>query len=188
VDILATHYLCTEMKKSTNSPNLKSVFANIVETRERKALYDVFIADSKTIGDGQNVPTGAIQFRSSFERWIDIYDQILNQSDFLMSLEKLKNLEISILMYRAMISPSITIGEMKLNRHGSEKSYAFVRAPFFAPDSVKNEIRVYLGTVEELGKSVEVLRMDSAFLDYCEEKVIDAMKQKLIEHRNKFDL
>lgn len=33
------------MKKSSNSPNLKSLFANIVETRERKALYDIFISD-----------------------------------------------------------------------------------------------------------------------------------------------
>ncbi|NBQ47381.1 MAG: hypothetical protein EBU33_02860, partial [Sphingobacteriia bacterium] len=57
--------------------------------------------------------------------------------------------------------------------------------PFFAPDNVKNEIRVYMGTIEELGKSVEELRKDSKFLDSCEKAVIHAMRERLSEHSKK---
>jgi hypothetical protein len=157
------------------------VFANVVETRERKALYDTFIIDSVT--STSEVDTDVTkEFRGSFNKWIGEYDQIAHQFGFIETLQRLRNLEIAILMYRSMVSPTITIGEMKLNRHGSEKSYAFVRAPFFAPDNVKNEIRVYMGTIEELKKPIEELRRDSKFLDECEQLVIKAMKERLTEH------
>jgi hypothetical protein len=169
------------MKKSANSPNLKSVFANVVETRERKALYDTFIIDSVTFTSEVDTDVTK-EFRGSFNKWIGEYDQIAHQFGFIETLQRLRNLEIAILMYRSMVSPTITIGEMKLNRHGSEKSYAFVRAPFFAPDNVKNEIRVYMGTIEELKKPIEELRRDSKFLDECEQLVIKAMKERLTEH------
>jgi hypothetical protein len=182
-----TEYCCTfvsEMKKSANSPNLKSVFANVTETRERKALFDVFITDSVTSAAEGDTPI-ASEYRGAFEKWIGEYDQIVHQFGFLETLQRLRNLEVAILMYRSMVSPAISVGEMKLNRHGSEKSYAFVRSPFFAPDNVKNEIRVYMGTIEELGKSVEELRKDSKFLDSCEKAVIHAMRERLSEHSKK---
>lgn len=170
-----------EMKKSANSPNLKSVFANVVATRERKALFDMFINDSITCA-AESDTDDTKEFRGSFNKWIGEYDQIAHQFGFIETLQRLRNLEIAILMYRSMVSPSITLGEMKLNRHGSEKSYAFVRAPFFAPDNVKNEIRVYMGTIDDLKKPIEELRGDVKFLDECEERVIKAMKEKLTEH------
>jgi len=173
-----------EMKKSSNSPNLKSVFANVTETRERKALFDVFITDSVTSATEGDTPIAA-EYGGAFEKWIGEYENIVHQYGFLETLNRLRNLEVAILMYRSMVSPSISVGEMKLNRHGSEKSYAFVRSPFFAPDNVKNEIRVYMGTIEELGKSVDELRKDPKFLDSCEKAVIHAMKERLKEHLKK---
>jgi len=175
------------MKKSTNSPNLKSVFANIVETRERKALYDIFIADgiATTVDAERNrLPH---DLRNNFNDWISEFDNIVHDQKFDSTLNRLRNLEIAILMYRSIASPTISIGEMKLNRNGSEKSYAFVRAPFFAPDNVKNEIRVYMGTIEELGKSIEELKRDAKFLDRCEQAVIEAMTNKLGEHIQKMN-
>jgi hypothetical protein len=175
------------MKKSPNSPNLKSVFSNIVETRERKALYDIFISDgiATTIDAEKNkIP---LDLKNNFKDWMDEFDSIVHDRDFNSTLQRLRNLEVAILMYRSLVSPSISIGEMKLNRGGSEKSYAFVRAPFFAPDNVKNEIRVYMGTMEELGKKIEDLRRDPRFLDKCEQEVVDAMKMRLDEHIQKLN-
>jgi hypothetical protein len=109
----------------------------------------------------------------------------VNAPDFDSTLKRLRNLEVAILMYRSIVSTTISIGEMKLNRSGSEKSYAFVRAPFFAPDNVKNEIRVYMGTIEELNKSIDELKKDTIFLDRCEQEVVEAMTIKLNEHIQK---
>ena len=173
------------MKKLSNSPNLKSVFASIVETRERKALYDIFIADgiATTVDAERNrLPH---DLRNNFNAWMSEFDNIVHDRVFESTLNRLRNLEIAILMYRSIASPTISIGEMKLNRSGSEKSYAFVRAPFFAPDNVKNEIRVYMGTIDELNKSIDELKKDPTFLDRCEQEVVEAMTIKLNEHIQK---
>lgn len=186
-NIQAIQYLCVEMKKSSNSPNLKSVFANIVETRERKALYDIFISDgiaSTVDAERNNLPH---DLRDHFNAWMEEFDTVVHERGFDSTLKRLRNLEVAILMYRSIASPTISIGEMKLHRNGSEKSYAFVRAPFFAPDNVKNEIRVYMGTIEELGKSMEELKKDTKFLDRCEQAVIEAMTEKLKEHIKKMN-
>lgn len=163
------------------------MFANIVETRERKALYDVFLSDgvASTIDvESNELPH---DLRKNFNDWMKEFDSIVHGREFDSTLKRLRNLEIAILMYRSIVSPTISIGEMKLNRNGSEKSYAFVRAPFFAPDNVKNEIRVYMGTIEELGKSMEELKRDTKFLDRCEQAVIEAMTEKLKEHIKKMN-
>lgn len=175
------------MKKSPNSPNLKSVFAQIMETRERKALYDVFISDGVVTTTDFNKDLIPLELQKNLNSWIKEYDTIVHKDSFNTMLNRLRNLEIAILMYRSIASPTISIGEMKLSRNGSEKSYAFVRAPFFAPDNVKNEIRVYMGTIEELGKSIEELKKDSNFLDRCEHAVIEAMTHKLKEHIQKMN-
>jgi len=175
------------MKKLSNSPNLKSVFANIVETRERKALYDIFIADgiaSAVDAERNKLPH---DLRDKFNAWMEEFDTIVHERGFDSTLKRLRNLEVAILMYRSIASPTISIGEMKLNRSGSEKSYAFVRAPFFAPDNVKNEIRVYMGTLDELNKSIDELKKDTTFLDRCEQEVVKAMAIKLNEHIQKMN-
>jgi hypothetical protein len=173
------------MKKSTNSPNLKSVFANIVETRERKALYDIFISDGIAATLDAKMNHRPDDLTNNFNGWLKEFDSIVHAPDFDSTLKRLRNLEVAILMYRSIVSATISIGEMKLNRSGSEKSYAFVRAPFFAPDNVKNEIRVYMGTIEELNKSIDELKKDTTFLDRCEQEVVEAMTIKLNEHIQK---
>lgn len=175
------------MKKLSNSPNLKSVFASIVETRERKALYDIFIADGiATMVDAERNKL-THDLKNKFNEWMLEFDNIVHDRVFDSTLKRLRNLEVAILMYRSIVSPTISIGEMKLNRNGSEKSYAFVRAPFFAPDNVKNEIRVYMGTLDELNKSIDELKKDTTFLERCEQEVVKAMAIKLNEHIQKMN-
>ena len=175
------------MKKLSNSPNLKSVFANIVETRERKALYDIFISDGIATTVDAEMNKLPHDLTNNFNEWMSEFDNIVHDRVFDSTLKRLRNLEVAILMYRSIASPTISIGEMKLNRSGSEKSYAFVRAPFFAPDNVKNEIRVYMGTLDELNKSIDELKKDPTFLDRCEQEVVEAMAIKLNEHIQKMN-
>ena len=172
------------MKKLSNSPNLKSVFATIAETRERKALYDVFLSDSIQAMNDRNSLFGSSELLKGCENWLVEYDGIVHGVDFKNTLSRLKNLETAILMYRSLVNPRLTIGEMKLVRNGNEKSYAFVRAPFFAPENIKNEIRVYMGAMDELGLTLEELKTDPKFLDRCKQEVTNVMITKLQGHCN----
>jgi hypothetical protein len=178
------NYLCGQMPKSVNSPNLKSVFASIAETRERKALYDVFLSDSiQAMNDGKSLFVSS-EILKEFENWLGEYDGIVHGNDFKNTLIRLKNLETAILMYRSLLDPRLTIGEMKLIRNGNEKSYAFVRAPFFAPENIKNEIRVYMGAMDELGHTLEELKADPKFLARCMQQITTIMLTKLLSHCN----
>lgn len=174
------------MRKLPNSPNLRSVFTNIAEARQRRAYYDVFLKDSiKIIEDVKSSKDESWidreQLLGIYEEWLREYESIVHDSKFESILQRLRNLEIAILMYRSLAFPTISVGEMKMNRGNSEKSYAFARAPFYAPDNIKNEIRVYMGSMDDYKKTIDELKSDSKFLDKCEIELKRAMEQKLDE-------
>jgi hypothetical protein len=174
------------MKKLPNSPNLRSVFTNIAEARERLAYYDVFLKDSIKVVEEVKYSKDKSwidreKLLEGYEEWLKEYDSMVHDPNFETYLQRLRNLEIAILMYRSLAFPTISIGEMKLNRGNSEKSYAYVRAPFYSPDNIKNEIRVYMGSMDDYKKTVEQLRLDTEFLEKCEVELKTVMTQKLEE-------
>lgn len=176
----------SEMRKLPNSPNLRSVFTNIAEARERRAYYDVFLKDSLKIVEEVKSSKDKLWIErepllEGYEEWLKEYDSMVHDSKFEIYLQRLRNLEIAILMYRSLAFPTISIGEMKMNRGNSEKSYAFARAPFYAPDNIKNEIRVYMGSMDDYKKTIDELKFDTKFLDRCEIELKKAMEQKLDE-------
>jgi hypothetical protein len=176
----------SEMKKLPNSPNLRSVFTNIAEARERLAYYDVFLKDSIKVVEEVKYSKDKSwidreKLLEGYEEWLKEYDSMVHDPNFETYLQRLRNLEIAILMYRSLAFPTISIGEMKLNRGNSEKSYAYVRAPFYSPDNTKNEIRVYMGSMDDYKKTVEQLRLDTEFLEKCEVELKTVMTQKLEE-------
>jgi len=176
----------SEMRKLPNSPNLRSVFTNIAETRERLAYYDVFLKDSIKVIDEVKISNDKSwidgeQLLEGYEEWLKEYDSMVHDPKFEIYLQRLRNLEIAILMYRSLAFPTISIGEMKMNRGNSEKSYAYARAPFYAPDNIKNEIRVYMGSMDEYSKTIDQLRFDTNFLNKCDIELKKVMQQKLEE-------
>jgi hypothetical protein len=176
----------SEMKKLPNSPNLRSVFTNIAEARMRRAYYDVFLNDSMMIIEDVKSSKDEswidrLQLLGNYEEWLKEYKSMVHDPKFEIYLQRLRNLEIAILMYRSLAFPVMSIGEMKMNRGNSDKSYAFVRAPFYSPDNLRNEIRVYMGSMDEFSKTIEELKHDAEFLDRCEVELKKAMQKKLDE-------
>jgi hypothetical protein len=144
------------MKKLSNSQNLRGVFTNIAEARERRAYYDVFLKDSiKVIED----------IKSSKDKlWVD-QDQLLGgYEEWLYEYEKM-----------------VHDAKFELNRGNSEKSYVYARASFYAPDNIKNEIRVYMGSMDDYKQTIDQLKLDNQFLDKCEIELKKVMEQKLVE-------
>ena len=174
------------MKKLPTSQNLRGVFTNIAEARERLAYYDVFLKDSIKVIDEVEISKDKSwidrdQLLKGYNEWLYEYDSMVHDPKFEVYLQRLRNLEIAILMYRSLASPTISIGEMKMNRGNSEKSYAYARAPFYAPDNIKNEIRVYMGSMDEYSRTIDQLRFDTNFLKKCEIELKKVMEQKLEE-------
>ncbi len=174
------------MKKLPTSQNLRGVFTNIAEARERLAYYDVFLKDSIKVIDEVEISKDKSwidrdQLLKGYNEWLYEYDSMVHDPKFEVYLQRLRNLEIAILMYRSLASPIISIGEMKMNRGNSEKSYAYARAPFYAPDNIKNEIRVYMGSMDEYSRTIDQLRFDTNFLKKCEIELKKVMEQKLEE-------
>jgi len=174
------------MKKLPTSQNLRGVFTNIAEARERLAYYDVFLKDSIKVIDEVKISKEKSwidrdQLLMGYNEWLYEYDSMVHDAKFEIYLQRLRNLEIAILMYRSLAFPTISIGEMKMNRGNSEKSYAYARAPFYAPDNIKNEIRVYMGSMDEYSRTIDQLRFDTNFLNKCEIELKKVMEQKLEE-------
>lgn len=174
------------MKKLPNSQNLRGVFTNIAEARDRRAYYDVFLKDSiKVIEDIKSSKdklwVDQDQLLVGYEDWLNEYEKMVHDAKFELYLKRLRNLEIAILMYRSLVFPTISIGEMKMNRGNSEKSYAYARASFYAPDNIKNEIRVYMGSMDDYKQTIDQLKLDNKFLDKCEFELKKVMEQKLAE-------
>ncbi len=180
------HNFTSEMKRLPNSPNLRSVFTNIAEARTRRAYYDVFLNDSlKIVEEVKSSDDGAWidrkQLLSGYEDWLSEYESMVHDPKFETYLQRLRNLEIAILMYRSLAFPTISIGDLKLNRGNSEKNYAFARAPFYSPDSIKNEIRVYMGSMEDYSKTIDELKLDKEFMERCKVELKKAMQHKIEE-------
>ena len=88
----------------------------------------------------------------------------------------MKELETLIVQSRSIIGTVTKLSMINQNRGGSETSYIIARAPFFNPDNVKAEIRVYLGKTEEIGRTIEDLSKDTKFMDEAERQIVNAMK------------
>jgi hypothetical protein len=86
-------------------------------------------------------------------------------------------LETKMIQTRCIIDTVVKLGMINQKRGGSETSYIIARAPFYNPENVKAEIRVYLGKTEEIGRSLEELSRDQKFMDDAEKQIVRAMKE-----------
>lgn len=172
------------MRKTKVSPNLRAVFAEVLGNIERKSQFDVFVSEWEEVESQGIHPMDDLKFiregvLNEASHLMEEYKELINDKHFIETLAKCAKIETQVLQARAILTSVISIGEMKLKRGNSDRSYAFARAAFFMPDNIKNEIRVYMGSVDELGKSLNELRRDPKFLDRCEEAIVKEMHNHL---------
>lgn len=160
---------------------IKGIMTDILETKGKKSAFEVFL-------EGENINLRSMsgggeveQIRNLvFTKYLNAkneYQSIINNKDNINLLNRMKELETLIVQSRSIISTVTKLSMINQNRGGSETSYIIARAPFYNPDNVKAEIRVYLGKTEEIGRSIEELSKDHKFMDDAERQIVNAMKE-----------
>ena len=153
---------------------------DILETKGKKSAFEVFL-------EGENINlkllsgSGEVeQIRNqAFNKYLNAkneYQSIIDNKDNINLFNRMKELETLIVQSRSIIGTVTKLSMINQNRGGSETSYIIARAPFFNPDNVKAEIRVYLGKTEEIGRTIEDLSKDTKFMDEAERQIVNAMK------------
>ncbi len=106
------------------------------------------------------------------------YKELYTNEVFVDFLDDISAIETLMLQYRSLygIRSNLKLGFLKRTKDGVEKNYIVARCPFFNPNTVKTEIKVYLGTTDKERRSIEELSKDSKFiLNACGE-VFKGMK------------
>jgi hypothetical protein len=118
----------------------------------------------------------------------DEYNQIFNDKANLEVFHKMRLLEILILQSRSILNTSVKLGLINQKRGGSETSYVIARSPFYNPDNVKAEIRVYLGKTSEINRPIEELSRDLLFMEEAERQIVKAMNEVVERTKEKIGI
>jgi hypothetical protein len=152
----------------------KPIFDEILGNTHKKSAFDVFInyngLKPKRVSD---------QVEEVLENALKEYSSIVNDSNTKILFEKLRYLEQIILQSRAVIYSEIKLSEVNQNRGKSDISYVVARAPFYQPHLIKPELRVYLGKIKEIGKSIKELEKDTEFMQEAEILIVKEMEKIL---------
>lgn len=109
-----------------------------------------------------------------------VYLELLNDSKFRKTLNRLADIEHRILQYHCYKSPELTYGLFTQERNGEKSEYIIVRAPFPMRKQTRQELRVYLGKLSDYqGKSLEDLQKDKKFIKVAVEKMKEAMREQM---------
>ena len=159
---------------------IKGIMTDILETKGKKSAFEVFLEgeniDIKLLSGSGEVEQIRNQVFSKYLNAKNEYQSIIDNKDNINLFNRMKELETLIVQSRSIIGTVTKLSMINQNRGGSETSYIIARAPFFNPDNVKAEIRVYLGKTEEIGRTIDDLSKDTKFMDEAERQIVNAMK------------
>ncbi len=116
------------------------------------------------------------------------YEELYTNEEFVNFLDDLADVETLILQYRSLygIKGNIKLGTLKRTKDGVEKNYIVARCPFYNPNTVKSEIKVYLGTTDKESRSIEELGKDSKYMLKACDEVFKGMKV-IIENQERLN-
>ncbi len=180
-----------EMKKDIK---LKGVLLEIVGTKTDGNTglqsFDAFVAADKELLSNKDFGFQERGFEFYTKKLMDAksyYKQLYNNEEFVDFLDDLSAIETLMLQYRSLfgIKTNMKLGTLKRKKDGVEKNYIVARCPFYNPNTVKTEIKVYLGTTDKESRSIEELSQDPKFLLKASEEVFKGMKA-IIEKQELF--
>ena len=168
---------------------IKGVITELVERKERKSAFDVFLSTEDILLSviNEKSPTGALRFtiNNILADAKQKYARILRTKEIEELFKQMAELETTIIQARCTLVTETKLTMINQKRGGSETSYVVARAPFYNPENVKAEIRVYLGRAEELGNDLTKLSNDNKFMKNAEKLIVNAMVE-VMEKRGVF--
>jgi hypothetical protein len=159
---------------------ISGIFKKLLGTVTKKPDWEIF---------EHNVLKGITSTKNKTEikTLIEEYKSIILDEEFQDKLQKLADLEYVILQKRCTLSEKIVLGVLKNERFGAQANYLIARAPFPHKDKKRDEMRVYLGRMDELNfKTVQDAYDDENFMSYARKTVKDEMLKILAENVNTY--
>lgn len=160
----------------------KGVITELLETDKKKSSFSVFRESLKKFQGIQyngNDTTSEIRYEvlNDYKKSCSEYENLLSDPEVVRILNKFRQLENLIIQSENILNTNVKLGMVNQKRGGSETSYIIGRCFFYNPENVKDEIRVYIGKTEEIGRSLEELSSDAEFMKKTEELLVISMKE-----------
>ena len=158
---------------------IKGVLTELVENKTRKSAFEIFLTTEEipqaALTEKSSTGTTRLAIKDILFYAKQKYNQILQTNEYNLLFKEMANLETTIIQARCTLATEVKLTLVNQKRGGSETSYVVARSPFYNPDNVKAEIRVYLGRAEELGNNLEKLSNDHKFMKNAEQLIVSAM-------------
>jgi hypothetical protein len=149
----------------------KEVFSELLPTVSKRAPWEIFIMSAETSDKEE-------------QRLLKAYEALIKKDDFYETLGILSDIEIAIIQKRYMASPKITLSLVPQKRADTVVEYVVARSPFYIKGKERQEIRVYLGRVDDLGRGIKALERDKKFMDKATIRVVHEMNKHFQETLN----
>lgn len=160
----------------------KGVITELLETDKKKSSFSVFRESlEKFVPSDYNDNSTINMIRSDvildYQKSCQEYENLLSDPEVVRMMNKFRQLENLIIQSENILNTNVKLGVVNQKRGGSETSYIIGRCFFYNPENVKDEIRVYIGKTEEIGRSLEELSSDAEFMKKTEELLVISMKE-----------
>ena len=170
----------------------KGIFTELLESDSKKSAFEMFLKSEyinvNVLKGNSEIATNRNKIFNDYTRYKDEYNQIFNDKANLEVFHKMRLLEILILQSRSILNTTVKLGLINQKRGGSETSYVIARSPFYNPDNVKAEIRVYLGKASEINRPIEELSKDLLFMEEAERQIVKAMNEVVERTKEKIGI
>ena len=170
----------------------KGIFTELLESDSKKSAFEMFLKSEyinvNVLKGNSEIATNRNKIFNDYTRYKDEYNEIFNDKANLEVFHKMRLLEILILQSRSILNTSVKLGLINQKRGGSETSYVIARSPFYNPDNVKAEIRVYLGKASEINRPIEELSRDLLFMEEAERQIVKAMNEVVERTKEKIGI
>jgi len=170
----------------------KGIFTELLESDSKKSAFEMFLKSEyinvNVLKGNSEIAINRNKILNDYTGYKDEYNQIFNDKANLEVFHKMRLLEILILQSRSILNTSVKLGLINQKRGGSETSYVIARSPFYNPDNVKAEIRVYLGKASEINRPIEVLSKDLLFMEEAERQIVKAMNEVVERTKEKIGI
>jgi len=175
-----------------NSLQTKGIFTELLESDSKKSAFEMFLKSEyinvNVLKGNSEIAINRNKIFNDYTRYKDEYNEIFNDKANLEVFQKMRLLEILILQSRSILNTSVKLGLINQKRGGSETSYVIARSPFYNPDNVKAEIRVYLGKTSEINRPIEELSRDLLFMEEAERQIVKAMNEVVERTKEKIGI
>ena len=170
----------------------KGIFTELLESDSKKSAFEMFLKSEyinvNVLKGNSEIATNRNKIFNDYTRYKDEYNEIFNDKANLEVFHKMRLLEILILQSRSILNTTVKLGLINQKRGGSETSYVIARSPFYNPDNVKAEIRVYLGKASEINRPIEELSKDLLFMEEAERQIVKAMNEVVERTKEKIGI